>query len=97
MSYDSFNEMTEFWREENRENQERKAESRGSNIEIFEEIFNNDDDFLVEKRTDYHFSLFKNNERVDYWPTSGKAKNITFGSKIIKTGHPNELRELFNH
>jgi len=77
------------------EQRQQRAEKRETNKDIFEEMYNNDDSYLVEKRTDYHFSLYLNSERVDYFPTSGKAKNVTHNSKYFKTNKPEELKALF--
>jgi len=89
-------EIFDYWKEQAEEERERKASSREYNILLFENLYNRDDhDYLVEKRTDYHFSLYLNGMRVDYYPTSGKARNVTLNGKYIVTEHPEELQNLF--
>lgn len=60
----------EMWRQHKEEEKKRKEMKRNSNSYALKEEAEAIG-WTITKRTDYHYSFFKDSYRVDYYPTSG--------------------------
>ena len=69
------NETTEMWRDHRLEVQANKAERRHKNtVAVFEHL--NTEEYRVEQRSPYHYSIYKGDLRLDYFPTSMKYHKV---------------------
>ena len=82
----------EDWKEHKQDHLVSKAENRKSNTEKLEE-FCVENKIDLQKRTDYHYSLHKNDIRVDVFPTRGKFHNVKTG----KRGWCDKLEDLLKY
>ena len=87
------NETTEMWRDHRRHLQQSKAAKRDR---VTGNLFASLDleTFRIVRLTEYHFAIYKGDQRLDYYPTNMKYHKVWNG----KRGHASVKRipELFN-